>query len=55
MNAITWSILAVALSQPIGCWIQKMVTTNGNVENIEITSIDEISPILRKVHTQWKK
>ena len=55
MNAITWSILAVVISQPIGCWIQKMVTTNGNVENIEISSIDEISPILRKVRTQWKK
>ncbi|MBG92459.1 MAG: hypothetical protein CL792_00545 [Chloroflexi bacterium] len=55
MNALTWSVLAVVLSQPIGCWIQKVATTNGKVENIEITSIDEISPMLRKVHTQWKK
>jgi hypothetical protein len=55
LNALTWSILAVMLAQPIGRWIQKMVTTSGNVENIEIESISEISPILRKVHTQWKK
>ena len=51
-NAATWAMLAVVLAQPAGRWLQKFVTTRGDVEALEIVGTKTFFPGVKKVFTR---
>jgi len=51
-NAATWAMLAVVLAQPAGRWLQKFVTTRGDVQDLEIVGTREFLPGVKKVFTR---
>jgi hypothetical protein len=52
MNAATAAMLAVVAAQPLGRWLQRFVTTRGDVDQIEIVGTRRLLPGVRKVFTR---
>jgi uncharacterized protein DUF6391 len=51
-NAATWAMLAVVAAQPAGRWLQRFVTTRGDVDDLEIVGTKEFLPGVKKVFTR---
>ena len=52
MSAVTAAMLAVVAAQPAGRWLQRFVTTRGDVDQIEIIGTRQFITGVRKVFTR---
>ncbi len=52
MSAVTAAMIAVILAQPAGRWLQKFVTTRGDVDDLEIVDTRQLLPGVKKVFTR---
>lgn len=52
MSAVTAAMIAVILAQPAGRWLQKFVTTRGDVDDLEIVDTRQLFPGVKKVFTR---
>lgn len=51
-NAVTASMLAVIVAQPLGRLVQRYVTTRPDLEHVELVDIRTLLPGVRKVRTR---
>ena len=52
MRAATYAMFAVVAAQPAGRWLQRFVTTRGDVDHLEIVATRQLLPGVQKVFTR---